>query len=99
MRSIHRELDASVEASEPHDFAVRSSAVRQRHRHVHRIPPHVRDDRETPLREAGRRINKTVSTLRRSKIFLPMGLDTKMARRPDGQITWRCSRALPIKID
>jgi hypothetical protein len=42
-------LDASVGASGPHDFAVRLSAVRQRHRHVHRIPPHVRDDRETPL--------------------------------------------------
>jgi hypothetical protein len=25
----HRELDASVEASEPHDFAVRFSAARQ----------------------------------------------------------------------
>jgi len=43
-------LDASVGASGPHDFAVRfmrrSSARRQS---VHRIPPHVRDDRETPL--------------------------------------------------
>ena len=47
-------LDASVEASGPHDFAVRLSAIRQRHIHVHRIPPHVRDDRETPLWEAGR---------------------------------------------
>jgi hypothetical protein len=42
-------LDASVEASGPHDFAVRFSAVRQRHLHVHRIPPRVRDDREPPL--------------------------------------------------
>jgi hypothetical protein len=42
-------LDASVEASGPHDFAVRLGAVRQRHRHVHRIPPRVRDDRDTPL--------------------------------------------------
>jgi hypothetical protein len=33
----------------PHDFAVRISAVRQRHIRVHRIPPHVRDDREPPL--------------------------------------------------
>ena len=31
-------LDASVEASGPHDFAVRVSAVRQGHFHVHRIP-------------------------------------------------------------
>ena len=47
-------LDASVEASGPHDFAVRFSTVRQRRIRVHRIPPHVRDDRETPLWEAGR---------------------------------------------
>jgi hypothetical protein len=46
-------LDASVGASGPHDFAVRLSAVRQRHRHVHRIPSRVRDDRETPLYRDG----------------------------------------------
>jgi hypothetical protein len=45
-----QELDASVGASGPHDFAVRPkrrsslSAIS-----VHRIPPYVRDDRETPL--------------------------------------------------
>jgi hypothetical protein len=44
------ELDASVEASGPHGFAVRVGAVRYRHIHVHRIPPRVRDDREPPLR-------------------------------------------------
>jgi hypothetical protein len=33
-----QELDASVEASGPHDFSVRLSAVRQRRRRVHRIP-------------------------------------------------------------
>ena len=49
LRSCLRELDASVGASGPHDFAVRLGAVRQRHRHVHRIPPRVRDDRDTPL--------------------------------------------------
>jgi hypothetical protein len=59
-------LDAGVEASGPHDFAVRKSAVRQRaldgsretrpairfrarRCRVHRIPPRVRDDRDTPL--------------------------------------------------
>jgi hypothetical protein len=44
------ELNASVEASGPHGFAVRVSTVRYRHLHVHRIPPRVRDDREPPLR-------------------------------------------------
>jgi hypothetical protein len=42
-------LDASVEASGPHDFAVRISAIRQRRISVHRIPLRVRDDRDTPL--------------------------------------------------
>jgi hypothetical protein len=43
------ELDASVEASGPYDFAVRFSAARQEHIHVHRISSRVRDDRDTPL--------------------------------------------------
>jgi hypothetical protein len=47
-QSCLRRLDASVEASEPHDFAVRPSAVRQQHVGVHRIPPRVRDDRDRP---------------------------------------------------
>jgi hypothetical protein len=47
-------LDASVEASGPHDFAVRFSTVRQRRIRVHRIPPRVRDDREPPLCGTGR---------------------------------------------
>jgi hypothetical protein len=32
------QLDTSVEASGPHDFAVRFSAIRQKHISVHRIP-------------------------------------------------------------
>src|SRR6266481_9234532 len=48
------ELDASVEVSGPHDFAVRVSAVRQERISVHRIPPRVRDDREPPLCGTGR---------------------------------------------
>jgi hypothetical protein len=32
-----QELDASVEASGPHDFSVRMSAIRQKRRRVHRI--------------------------------------------------------------
>jgi hypothetical protein len=44
-----QKLDASIGASGPHDFAVRLSAVRQKRLCVHRIPLHVRDDRETPL--------------------------------------------------
>jgi hypothetical protein len=50
-----RRLDAGVEASEPHDFAVH---LKRRSSYsaisVHRIPPRVRDDRETPLCGTGR---------------------------------------------
>src|SRR5260370_12980560 len=43
-------LDAGVEASEPHDFAVRVSTIRpSRAARVHRIPPHVDDVRNAPL--------------------------------------------------
>ena len=45
-----QELDASTAASGPHDFAVRVTRLRpSRALRVHRIPPRVRDDRETPL--------------------------------------------------
>jgi hypothetical protein len=48
-RASH-ELDASVGASEPHDFAVRKQRRSSLARHrVHRIPPYVRDDHDTPL--------------------------------------------------
>ena len=50
----HRQLDASVGASGPHDFAVRRSGALVRSAiRVHRIPPRVRDDRETPLCRSG----------------------------------------------
>ena len=38
-RRLSCRLDASVEASGPHDFSVRLGAVRQKRRRVHRIPP------------------------------------------------------------
>jgi hypothetical protein len=74
-----RKLDASVGASGPHDFAVRLSAVRQRHRHVHRIPhPTSVTTAKRPSCEAGWRINKSVSTNRRNEIFFRRGLDRKL---------------------
>jgi hypothetical protein len=49
-RNCFHRLDAGVEASGPHDFAVRNKRPRQKRR---LRPPHpaahVRDDRETPL--------------------------------------------------
>jgi hypothetical protein len=41
-------LDAGVEASGPHDFAVRFSAFRQARIHVHRIPSRVDDVAQRP---------------------------------------------------
>ena len=49
LAELSARLGASVEASGPHDFAVRLSAARQEHIRVHRIPSRVRDDREPPL--------------------------------------------------
>jgi hypothetical protein len=77
----HRELDASVEASGPHDFAVRISAVRYRHLRVHRIPPRVRDDREPPLRWDETAENKPVIWVWcEGEIFLQRGLDRPVGK-------------------
>jgi len=49
-------LDASVEASRPHDFAVRLGTFRQaRHQRQPHPASDVRDDRETPLSGGGTR--------------------------------------------
>src|SRR5258708_31989591 len=50
LRIATRNLDAGVEASGPHDFTVRKArALVSSAACVHHIPPHVRDDRDTPL--------------------------------------------------
>jgi hypothetical protein len=69
------DLNASVGASGPHGFAVRIGAVRQERRHVHRIQPRVRDDRDTPLEWGGRRQFYTDLLFRKIRIFLQKGLD------------------------
>src|SRR3984893_17253873 len=51
-----RKLDAGVEASGPHDFAVRTQNALVRSAACgHRIQPRARDDRDTPLKWGGRR--------------------------------------------
>ena len=91
-----RKLDASVGASGPHDFAVRLSAVRQRRRHVHRIPPRVRDDRDTPLQGDETAVNlEVIWVFRKSEYFCKTGwtlTDTGISELPDGQIR-RLARA------
>src|SRR5882757_2356447 len=76
-----RQLDASVGASGPHDFAVRISILRPALAClILKRPPHpapnVRDDRETPLcvgRDGGSFRSDLGS--RRSEIFFAEGLD------------------------
>src|SRR5277367_2866334 len=83
LRRLRRKLDASVEASGPHVFAVRFSAVRYRRIHVHRIPPRVRDDREPPLMWDGTAlICEVIWVGREEEIFLRTGLDTRMTDLP-----------------
>src|SRR6202048_245993 len=64
-----QELDTSVGVSGPRDFAVRLSAVRQGRIRVHRIPPHVRDDRETLLVRRRDRIPIVLIWSRRQRKF------------------------------
>src|ERR1700693_51858 len=65
-----RKLSASVGAPGPHDFAVRAQRRSSSDTAcVHRIPPRVRDDAYTPLVEAGRRGEYTISDFQKGKYF------------------------------
>ena len=77
-------LSASVGAPEPHDFAVRFSAIRQERIRVHRIPPRVRDDRETPLGGTGRQSDTVVSDNPQA-LFPRIGTRVPAANWHDGQ--------------
>jgi hypothetical protein len=83
-------LDASVEASGPHDFAVRCQRPRQKHRPRPPHPvPNVRDDRETPLMWDGMAGIMEVIWARR-EIFFRIGLDRWNRIDPVQQISvWR----------
>jgi hypothetical protein len=87
-----QELDASVGASGPHDFAVHRSALRPRKMFAPRClrPPHplpyVRDDRETPLC-VGRDGDGCRSDLGQKGIgiFFDSGLDSDLLFCPTGR--------------
>ena len=65
LRIITRQLDASVGASGPHDFAVRPGIARlAMPKRPLRPAPNVRDDRDTPLLRA-RNIDENIMTRRR----------------------------------
>jgi hypothetical protein len=93
----HRQLDASVGASGPHDFAVRKSAPSS-------AAPlasiasrsNVRDDRDTPLC-VGRDGERCRSDLgeKNTRIFLQEGLDTDLLICPVGHSDLNESFMLP----
>src|SRR6202048_1471685 len=75
-----RRLDAGVEASGPHDFAVRVSTVRLRAARVHRIPPRVDDVAQRPsVGQDGEEYRSDLG-FGKTEIFLQKGLDSKSAR-------------------
>ncbi|MEY2394527.1 MAG: hypothetical protein QOF94_872, partial [Acidobacteriaceae bacterium] len=96
-RSCLRQLDAGVEASGPHDFAVRKSAPSSDPpcHHVARLtlprPPHPHPASVTiairPSVGWDGGINKAASTKARSGIFFETGVDRKIAKQPVGQIS------------
>jgi hypothetical protein len=98
-RNIIRRLDASVGASGPHDFAVRKARALVRNAAcVHRIPPHVRDDRETPLCWAGT-IWLYCCFYRTGKgKFFAVGAGRETGDLPVGQVT-KSPAAHPVRKD
>jgi hypothetical protein len=72
-----------------------------RHNHVHRIPPHVRDDAYAPLAEAGRRYDNHKIPKNESEIFFAKELDLSgksVPCRHDGYALDQYSSAtLPVR--
>jgi hypothetical protein len=73
--------------SGPHAFAVRVSAVRQRHIHVHRISPRVRDDREPPLLWDETAADIQLIWVSEKQNIFASGAGQEFADLPVGQIT------------
>src|SRR3954468_12283881 len=92
-------LDASVEASEPHDFAVRvqhrSSAAPNS---VHRIPPRVRDDRERPSVGRDGAIRKVFRVGEEATYFFGLGWTGDLRKMPPGPLL-RAQRSNPASND
>jgi hypothetical protein len=85
-----RELDAGVEASGPHDFAVRVSTFRQSAPPASTASrPALMTLRNAPLSGRDGRISASDLPDGASEIFLQKGMDGAVAKLPDGQISWR----------
>src|SRR5262249_54394976 len=71
-------LAPAARAPGPHAFAVRNwRASSKRDTHVHRIPPHDRDDAFAPLHRGGMRTTDHDFTKFGSEIFFATGLDKR----------------------
>jgi hypothetical protein len=83
LQRLSCKLDASVEASGPHDFSVRKlSALVSRAARVHRIPPRVCDDGQRPSVGQDGCEYRTDLGLRKIRIFLQKGLDRHLTKQP-----------------
>jgi hypothetical protein len=92
-RSVLRQLDASVEASGPHDFAVRKHALSSEAPLASTAPlPASVTIAIRPCKGRDGAGYKFDLGLRRNGIFLQRGLDTQIGKLPVGQI--RCPVAL-----
>jgi len=80
-----QELDASVEASGPHDFAVRLSAVRQRRISVHRILSRVTISSRPSVGQDGRG-NKVICANTEAQYFSQRSSTGKSLICPPGRI-------------
>src|SRR5207302_9247255 len=92
--ALAAKLDASVEASGPHDFAVRVSTVRQRCLRVHRIPcPTSVTIAIRPSCGTAWRAYSFDLGQRRKEMFLQMGLDRANQIDPPQQIRFFAHRS------
>ncbi len=94
-----RELDASVGASGPHDFAVRKKRPRLQRRSASTASrPALMTLRNAPLsgRDDGDR--RADLAYGEAEIFLRKGLDRVRAKQPDGQISWLSALSYPSPL-
>ena len=97
-RSFLRRLDASVEASGPHDFAVRKHAPSSEAplaSTASRPASVTIAIRPSVGRDGG--INKAVSSKRRSEKFFDRGLDSQIPHSPSGKSVRRCKRSPSLR--
>jgi hypothetical protein len=83
----YRQLDASLEASGPHDFAVRVTRHSSKARSTSTAsPPHVRDDRERPSEWDGMTNHSSIYDSEKQKYFFERGWTSRNSRSNKGEV-------------